>query len=291
MKTEAAAAAAALSVLLAACAARAEPAPLEKLGVTEKLGTRVPASLEFVDQQGKAVRLGDYFDGERPVVLITAYFRCPMLCGLVLKGMANVVDAMDWTPGKQYRILTVSFDPEDTPRRAQKKQTSTLARLQRQLSPKRWPFLTGTAAAIDPLLEHLGLEIARDPRSGEYAHPAVAFVLTPNGTVSRYLYGIDFPPRDLKLALLEASEGQTGSAFERVLMQCYSYDPASRRYALFIDNFMRLGGVGILGGVGLLLAFYWRRERARRRASIPANAAGHAMSTRPEASETDECIE
>lgn len=238
-------------------------APLQKMGVQENVGDRLPDGLEFTDHNGETVSLAEFLRDDKPLLLITAYYHCPMLCGLVLKGLAETVESLQWKPGEQFRVLTISFDPTDTPRDARKKRKVTLARAGLNSAESHWPFLVGNESAIDELLNALGVEVARDEASGEYAHPAVSYVSTPDGTISRYLYGIDFPPRDLKLALLKASDGATGSAFERVLMRCYAYDPATRRYGLFIDNFMRVGGVGILAALSLLLAGCWRWERRR----------------------------
>jgi protein SCO1/2 len=190
-----------------------------------------------------------------------------MLCGLVLRGAARGLLELGWTPEKEYRVVTVSFDPRDTTEAAREKRQSTLAALGRPLaSPGEWPFLTGDEASIRALADTLGFRFAYDARVDAYAHPAAIFALTPDGRVSRYLYGVDFPARDLRLALTEAGEGRSGSIVDRVLLTCYRFDPASRRFGPYIAGFMRLGGAFILVAVaGLVgaLALAERRRRAR----------------------------
>jgi protein SCO1/2 len=245
------------------------PPAVAAADVEEHLGARIDGSLAFRDTEGRDVRLGDVFTGDRPVLLVLAYYHCPMLCGLVLRGAAQGLSDLGWTPGREYRVLTVSFDPRDTTEAGREKRQSTLAGLGRPLaSPAEWPFLTGDEAAIRSLADTLGFRFAYDARVDAYAHPAAIFALTPDGRVSRYLYGVDFPARDLRLALTEAGEGRTGSILDRVLLTCYRFDPASRRFGPYITGFMRLGGALILLAVtGLVsaLAIGERRRRARER--------------------------
>jgi protein SCO1/2 len=246
------------------------PPAVASADVEEHLGARLDGSLSFTDAEGRRVRLADVFAGDKPVLLVLAYYRCPMLCGLVLGGAARGLAELGWTPGREYRVLTVSFDPRDTTEAARAKQQSTLAGLGRPLaSPAEWPFLTGDEASIRALADTLGFRFAYDARVEAYAHPAAIFALTPDGRVSRYLYGVDFPARDLRLALTEAGEGRSGSIVDRVLLTCYRFDPASRRFGPYIAGFMRLGGAFILfmvaGLVGALaLAERRRRTRAAR---------------------------
>jgi protein SCO1/2 len=246
--------------LYAALALSAAPAPSD-IRVDERLGEQVPLDLELTDERGHAVHLGDYFDG-KPVLLILAYYDCPMLCGLVLRGAAAAMQAMSWEPGREYRVLTVSFDPHDTPERARKKQAEATQSLGRA-APVLWPFLTGRAGEVERLAHALGFVAVRDDETGQYGHPAVLFVLTPTGRISRYLYGIEPPVRDVKLALLEASAGKTGTSLERLVLRCYAYDPAMRRYMPFISGFLRLGGLGIFAALAAVVTTMWRRERRR----------------------------
>ena len=240
--------------------------PPVDIAITERLGAQLPAELPLRASDGTPTRLGAFYSDRRPILLVTAYYHCPMLCGLVLGAVARTLADLDWSPGEQYRVLTVSFDPSDGPAAARQKQGAALAGLAargRSVTSEAWPFLTADAATIETLLETLGVRIQRDPTTGQYAHPAAIYVLTPEGRVSRYLYGISYAPRDLKLALLAASDGKTGSAVERVLMRCFAYDPATRRYGVLIARFMQVGGAGILLVTGAGLAVLWRRERGR----------------------------
>lgn len=243
------------------------PAAVASADVEEHLGARLDRSLSFKDTEGRAVRLDELFTGDKPVLLVLAYYHCPMLCGLVLRGAANGLSDLAWTPGREYRVVTVSFDPRDTTEAGREKRQSTLAGLHRPLaSPGDWPFLTGDEASIRSLADTLGFRFAYDERASAYAHPAAIFALTPDGRVARYLYGVEFPARDLRLALTEAGEGRTGSFVDRVLLTCYRFDPASRRFGPYITGFMRLGGAMILlavGGLVLALALAERRRRAR----------------------------
>ncbi len=241
------------------------PDAVTSADVEEHLGAQLDGSLTFKDTEGREVRLAEVLAGDKPVLLVLAYYHCPMLCGLVLRGAAQGLSDLGWTPGREYRVLTVSFDPRDTPEAGREKRQSTLAGLGRPLeSPRDWPFLTGDEASIRSLADTLGFRFAYDARVDAYAHPAAIFALTPDGRVSRYLYGVEFPARDLRLALTEAGEGKTGSFIDRVLLTCYRFDPASRRFGPYITGFMRLGGAFILLTVGGLVGALLIAERRRR---------------------------
>lgn len=252
-----------------ALAQRATPVQLEGVEVTEHLGATLPLEVPFRDTEGNVVHLADALGGGKPLLLVIAYYRCPRLCSLVLKSVATGLGQLGWRPGDQFRVLTVSFNPDEGPNEARARRRTVLEPLGGRVRPADWPFWTGKKESIDALLRTLGVHVARDPETGQFAHPAVYFAVTPDGRISRYLYGIDVPPSDLKLALLEASDGKTGSAFERVILRCYAYDPATRRYALFIGNFMRAGGAVIfLAVAGVLLGlFRWERRQARAQAA------------------------
>jgi len=243
------------------------PAWAEAADVTEHLGTRVPLDLGFVDASGRRAPLRALFDGTHPVLLVLAYYECPRLCSLVLDGAVDAMRALDrqgFRLGQQYRVATISFDATERIDQAQRKQASVLATLG-QGNAQAWPFLVGDAWSVRALTERLGFAFLRDPQTGALAHPAVTFVLTPDGVISRYLYGVDYPARDLKLALLEASDGKTGSLGDRVVMRCFQYDPATRRYGLFIARFMKLGGFLIFLIVVVLLSVFVRYEHRRLR--------------------------
>ncbi|HEY6173513.1 MAG TPA: SCO family protein, partial [Kofleriaceae bacterium] len=217
------------------------------------------------DARGQRRALRSLFDGVHPVLLVLAYYECPQLCSLVLDGAVRAMHQLEpegWTVGRQYRVATISFDATERIDQAARKQASVLDTLGRR-DPALWPFFIGDDASVRALTERLGFGFLRDPRTGALAHPAVAFVLTPDGTISRYLYGIEYPARDLKLALLEASAGKTGSLRDKVMMRCFRYDPATRRYGLFVARFMKVGGAVILAIVLVLIAAFVRFELRR----------------------------
>ena len=234
------------------------PAWAEQTDVTEHLGAKVPLDATFTDTDGHRVALRDSFDGTHPVLLVLAYYECPQLCSLVLDGAVAAMHQLDWQAGDQYRVLTVSFDDREAPAQAARKRTQVTAKL----GNDHWPFLVGDAPNIARLTDALGFHFLR--AGNVLAHPAVAFVLTPDGTISRYLYGTDYAPRDLKLALLEASDGKTGSFGDKILLRCFEYDPATRRYGLFITRFMRIGAALIFLCVVAMLGAFWKYEKARR---------------------------
>jgi protein SCO1/2 len=248
------------------------PPAAQAVDIDEHLGRQIDRTLPFTDMRGRRVALGEALARGRPAVIVLAYYRCPMLCGLVLRGLVGGLEKLDLRLGDDYQALTVSFDPRDTPRAAKDKRASTLRGLGRADDDGRaWPFLVGEEPAIHALADELGIRYAYDARTDQYAHPAAAIVLTPEGRVSRYLYGIEFPPRDLRLALVEAGQGRTGTIVDRVLLTCYRYDPSTRSYGPFVFGFMRIGGVLILAVVSALLLVLFGAERRRRagRGGVP----------------------
>jgi protein SCO1/2 len=241
------------------------PAWAEAVDVTEHLGERLPLDRAFVDARGEPIALRALFDGVHPVLLVLAYYECPQLCSLVLDAAVRAMRQLDpqgWRLGRQYRAATISFDATERVDQAARKQASVLATLGHR-DPAAWPFLVGSEASVRALTDALGFAFRRDPRTGAIAHPAVVFVITPDGAIARYVYGIDIPPRDLKLALLEASSGKTGSFRDKVMMRCFRYDPATRRYGLFVARFMEVGGAVILAIVLVLIAAFVRFELRR----------------------------
>jgi protein SCO1/2 len=231
------------------------PPIVQQVDIEEHLGRRVDRSLTFTDMRGNEVTLGEELGSGKPVVLVLAYYHCPMLCGLVLRSAVQGLGELPYRLGGDYRAITVSFDPRDTPEAAARKRQSTLAGLGRvEACGGEWPFLVGGARETAALADEIGFRYAYDARTGEYAHPAALLVLTPDGRISRYLYGATFAARDLRLALLEAGEGKIGSIVDRVIMTCYHYDPASRAYGPYVLGFIRLGGVLILVTVSGIVA-------------------------------------
>jgi len=253
-------------------AQRAEPLPedLEDVGVTERLDTPVPLELELRDERGQSVRLSDYFDSRRPVLLSLVYYECPMLCTLVLDGMLRVLQELDWTPGEQFEIVTVSIDPRETPELAQQKKATYLAAYGRPAAAPGWHFLTADAPAIGRLTDAVGFRYRYLEDRGEFAHPAVLFVLTPEGRLSRYLFGVQHDPRTLRLSLVEAAAGRIGSPMDKFLLYCYRYDADAGRYAPVALKIMRLGGGASALVLGAFLIGLWRREALKRRVKEPA---------------------
>jgi protein SCO1/2 len=260
--------AALLVALLAAPPAHAEappPIPEGKVDIVEQLGAEVPRDLPFVDSAGRSVRLGDTFTG-RPIVLALVYHRCLGLCSLLLGGLTKSLNAVDWQLGRELDVVTVSIDPEETPALAASSRAGYLQALGRPPSDTAWAALTGPASSIDALAASVGFRFQYLDGQKQFAHAAALFVLTPDGRVSRYLYGVEFPPRQLKAALFEASGGRVGTSFERVILRCWQWDPTSRRYAVFLDRYFRVGGLVLLAVIGAFLAVLWRRDLQRSRA-------------------------
>jgi len=241
------------------------PQALEEVGVTEHLDAKLPLDLEFRDENGDTVTLGQFFDGEKPVILTLNYYRCPMLCGLMLNGMVDGLEQMKWTPGDQFEIVTVSINPLETPALAREKKQNYLKRYGRPSAASGWHFLTGNEPEIQRLAETVGFSYKYDPEQQQYAHPAVMFVCTPDGHVSRYLYGIEYPPKRLKLALLEASEGEIGSTLDQIVLYCYHYDPSNRRYSPVAMNIMRVGGGAAASVLFVALGLFWLAEWRKRK--------------------------
>ena len=239
----------------------------ESVDVIERLGEPVPADLRFYDAFHNDVALKEFLDGKRPVVVSLVYFECPMLCSLVMKGLVKGLNGTGLQLGKDYQGVTVSFDPKDTPRAAAEAQRGYLAALasREKARPQDWPFLTGGEASVRALAEALGFKYRYDAPTAQFAHPAVAFVLTPEGRISRYLYGVDFPGRDLRLSLVEASGGRVGTSFDRVLLKCFRYDPGTGRYRLYAVNFVRGGAFASFLALVVGLAVLWRAEWKRKR--------------------------
>ena len=238
------------------------PDALKDVGITEHLGQSVAISeLQFKDENARAVHLGDYFKKGRPVILNLTYFGCPNLCTFVLNGMVNSLKQVEWTPSQQYEIVTVSFDPSEGPDLAAPKRLSYLRSFGKRGAEEGWHFLTGSADQIKKLADEVGFRYKYVPEEKQFAHSAALFVLTPEGKISRYLYGIEFPPTDVKLALLEASNGKIGNVVDRILLFCYRYDAQTRKYSVYLTRVMRAGGAGTVLIFGGFLAVFWNRQR------------------------------
>lgn len=240
------------------------PQELRDVGVEEHLDAKLPMGATFRDERGEEVELGSFFERDRPVLLTLNYYRCPMLCGLQLNGLVAGLEELAWTPGQEFEMVTISIDPLETPALAAEKKRNYIERYGRPSAAAGWHFLTGRDDQIRRVAETLGFSYARDSATGEYAHAAVVFVATPDGRVARYLYGVEYPPKSLRLALLEAADGKIGSPLDQLLLYCHRYDPDRRRYAPVAMNIMRVGGGVTVLALGGALGMLWLREARRR---------------------------
>jgi len=256
-----AAALALLVVALPASAQRQEPLPkdLEGVGITEHPGARLPLDLEFTDENGTSVRLGQYFSGDRPVILTLGYYRCPMLCTLVLNSLVDGLRDLPWTPGREFEIVTVSIDPTETPTLAKLKKQNYLQEYARPGAAGGWHFLTGREENIRKLADTVGFGYRYVQERGQYAHAAAIFVVTPDGRMAKYLYGVVYQPKTVRLALTEAGQGKIGTTVDQLLLYCFHYDAQEGRYVVAASNIMRFGGATTALVVGVWLAVSWRR--------------------------------
>jgi protein SCO1/2 len=245
-----------------------QPAILRDVGFDQKLGDTVPLDIALRDEDGRAVRLGDYFRG-RPVVLSLVYYECPMLCTLTLNGLVSSLDVLSFDPGKEFEIVTVSFEPKETSQLATAKKKAYLQRYKRTGAALGWHFLTGDAANIARLTRAVGFRYAWDEPMRQYAHPSGILVLTPQGRIARYLYGIEYAPKDLRFALIESSEGRIGSPVDSVILYCYQYDPTKGTYSAAIMRMVRTGGLLTVLGLGTFIVVMRRRERRTETAAAP----------------------
>ena len=236
------------------------PQLLRDVGIDQKLNEQVPLDLPFLDETGKSVRLRDYFR-ERPVVLALVYFECPMLCTQVLNGLLRSLQNLNLDVGSQFEVLAVSINPRETPDLALAKQKIYTEIYGRPGASAGWHFLTGQQPAIERLAKSVGYRYAYDPVSGQYAHATAIMVLTPEGKISRYFYGIEYPSRDLRLGLVEASAGKIGSPVDQVLLFCYHYDPATGKYGLVISRIVRAAGLATALALGVFMLVMFRREQ------------------------------
>jgi protein SCO1/2 len=239
------------------------PSQLRDITVKEKLGKLADLDARFTDHDGKAVTLRDYLDGERPVLLTLNYYRCPTLCSIQLNALTRALRKLEWAPGENYRIVTVSIDHREKPKLARKKRASYLSDLRRGADTD-WSFLVGAEPMVKRIAGSVGFGFRYDPEQDQYAHPAVAIFLSPRGKISRYIYGLEFDQRDLKFALMEASEGKVGSTVDKLILSCFHYDATTGRYGPWAFGIMRLGGGATVLLLGAFLVVLWRRERHRR---------------------------
>jgi protein SCO1/2 len=236
------------------------PAVLQAIGFDQNIDQRVPLDTTFRDEAGRTVRLGDYF-GKRPVVMVFAYYDCPMLCTQVINGLSSALGTMSLKPGSDFEIVTVSFNPNDTPATATAKKAVYLERYRRPGAEEAWHFLSGDEPSIARLTKAAGFRYAWDADTRQYAHPSGVIVLTPDGRLSKYLFGIEYGPRDLRLGIVEASEGKAGTAVDSLLLYCYHYDPMTGRYGFVIMRALRIAGVATVLAIAAFIVVMVRRER------------------------------
>lgn len=236
------------------------PNQLKDVGIDQKLDAKLPLDAPFADETGAVRPLKDYLTG-RPAVLALVYYECPMLCTMTLNGLLRTLRPMTLNVGEHFDVIAVSFDPTDTAPLAEKKRFEYVERYNRPGSEKGWRFLTGSQESIKRLTEAVGFRYSRDPQNGQWAHASGLQVITPDGRVARYFYGVEYSARDLRLSLVEASQGKIGTAVDQVLLFCFHYDPTTGKYGLLIMNLLRTGAaLTVLG----FLAFWFLNRRGRR---------------------------
>ena len=239
--------------------ASTRPPRLENVGIEQRLDAQVSPDLTFRDDAGKAVKLGDYF-GRKPMILNLVYYNCTMLCGEALAGLASAMRLVKFDVGNEFDVITVSFDPRETPEMATVKKKDCVARYGRANAAAGWHFLTGQAESINSLTKAVGFQYQYDAKTNQYAHATAIMVLTPQGRISRYFYGVDFPPKDLRMGLVAASEGKIGNAVDAVLLYCYHYNPETGKYGAIVGNILRLAAAATILMLGIFLFILWRLD-------------------------------
>jgi cytochrome c oxidase subunit II len=257
-------------ITAAAAAQPSRPIKPGAIGFDQRLDEQVPLDLAFRDEAGKTVRLGDYFN-RKPVILALVYYQCPMLCNQVLNGLAGSLKALSFDAGKEFEVVTVSFNPRETSDLAAAKKESYVRDYGRAGASEGWHFLTGDPRPIDALTRAVGFRYAYDPMLNQYAHASGVVVLTPKGRVARYFYGIEYAPRDLRFGLIEAAEERIGTPVDQVLLLCYRYDPKTGKYSAAVMKSLRLGGVMTVIGIVALLFALSRKTKGGRRSAKPAS--------------------
>jgi len=238
------------------------PAALQGVGIDQRLGEALPLDVTLRDELGREVQLGDYF-GDRPVILALVYYECPMLCTLELNGLLKTIRVVPLTLGDDYQIVTVSFDPGETPAMAARKKQEYIEQYRQEGAEHGWHFLTAEQESIDRLTEAMGFRYKYDPETDLYTHASAIMLATPEGKLSRYFYGVEYSPRDVRLGLVEASQNQIGSFVDQVLLFCFHYDPVQGKYSLVILNGLRAAGIITVLAIFAFLWIMLRRDRGR----------------------------
>ena len=239
------------------------PAALQGVNIEQRLNQQVPLNLVFRDEFGRSMPLSTYFSGHKPVLLALVYYTCPMLCNMVLNGMESSLKAVSFDPGRDFEVVAVSFDPRDTPEIAARKKANYLQRYRRPDTVNGWHFLTGEEASIRALTSAVGFRYKFDQATGQFAHASAIMILTPQGKLSRYFYGVEYAPRDIRLGLVEASQNKIGTPVDQVLLFCYHYDPATGKYGAIAMNMVRFAGGSFVLVLSIFLLLAWRRDGRR----------------------------
>lgn len=239
------------------------PKGLDNTGIDQKLNEQLPLDAQFRDENGETVSLNKYFNKGKPVVLALVYYECPMLCNEVLNGLTGSLKGIAFDTGKDFDVVAISFDARenDKPNLAQNKKQSYMARYERPGTENGWHFLTGTQSEIDKVTGAVGFNYNFDEQTDQFAHAGGIMVLTPEGKISRYHYGIDYAPKDLKFSLMESSEGKIGNPVEKLYLYCFHYDPSTGKYGLTILSILRLMSIATIFGIGVMLFTFWRRNK------------------------------
>lgn len=243
------------------------PPGLKNVGIEQHLDEQIPPSLAFRDETGKAVELRDYF-GKKPMVLNLVYYQCPMLCGEVLSGLVSALRVLKFDVGKEFDVLTISFDPKETPEMATAKKAEFLKRYGRAGAENGWHFLTGPQSSIDALTKAAGFQYQYDPKTEQFGHATAIMVLTPEGKIAQYYYGVEFAPKDLRLGLVQASQNKIGTVVDEVLLYCYHYNPDTGKYGAIISRILKLaaGATMLVLGAFLIVMFRMGSAAERRQA-------------------------
>ncbi len=241
------------------------PTALKNVGIEQKLDAQLPLDAQFKDENGNIIKLGDYFNKGRPVILALVYYECPMLCNEVLNGLTGSLKGMSFDAGKDFDVLAISFDARenDKPDLAKNKKASYVARYGHEGAENGWHFLTGTQDEIDKVTQAVGFNYHFDEASNQFAHAGGIMILTPEGKISRYFYGIDYAPKDLKFGIMDSAQSKIGNPAEQLYLYCFHYDPSTGKYGLAILRVLRLMGVATILGLGVLFFVFWRYNKRK----------------------------
>ncbi len=242
--------------------ANQRPPGLEFVGIEQHLNAEVPGDLEFRDELGNPVKLGDYFGHGRPVILNLGYYQCPMLCSELLAGLVGSMKALTLQLGQDFEVVTLSFDPRETTEMAAAKKLDIMKRYGRANAASGWHFLTGRADQIKILTDAVGFQYQFDPKTGQYAHATAIVLLTPDRHIAEYFYGVEFSPRDLRLGLVQAGQGKIGNITDTVLLYCYHYDPRAGKYGAVVSNVLKIGGLATILILGTFVFVMYRADRS-----------------------------